>query len=168
LTVSDYDRIGTSDPIGKVVLGYNRKAGELKHWKEMVENPRRPVIHWHTLQVTTACQTKQLINFFFFFFFFFSDNLFVVLSQRMNATNQPTNNLHPPMQQQQHQPTYFSYKNLLLASWSNLFAHVKHNNINKQTNTTKRAQTQPNVSIKTVNNVLFILFCWYHDDIFIS
>jgi synaptotagmin-1 len=51
LTVSDYDRIGSSDPIGKVVLGYSRKGGELKHWKEMVENPRRPVIHWHTLQV---------------------------------------------------------------------------------------------------------------------
>jgi synaptotagmin-1 len=52
LTVSDYDRIGTSDPIGRVILGYNRKSGELKHWKEMVENPRRPVIHWHVLQET--------------------------------------------------------------------------------------------------------------------
>ncbi|XP_059097523.1 synaptotagmin 1-like isoform X3 [Tigriopus californicus] len=50
LTVSDYDRIGTSDPIGRVSLGYNRKGAELKHWKEMVENPRRPVIHWHVLQ----------------------------------------------------------------------------------------------------------------------
>ena len=51
LTVCDYDRIGTSDPIGKVSLGYNRKGAELKHWKEMVENPRRPVIHWHVLKV---------------------------------------------------------------------------------------------------------------------
>ncbi len=51
LTVCDYDRIGTSDPIGRVSLGYNRKGQELKHWKEMVENPRRPVIHWHVLQV---------------------------------------------------------------------------------------------------------------------
>ena len=51
LTVCDYDRIGTSDPIGKVSLGYNRKGAELKHWKEMVENPRRPVIHWHILKV---------------------------------------------------------------------------------------------------------------------
>jgi len=50
LTVCDYDRIGTSDPIGKVSLGYNRKGAELKHWKEMVENPRRPVIHWHILK----------------------------------------------------------------------------------------------------------------------
>ena len=51
MTVCDYDRIGTSDPIGKVSLGYNRKGAELKHWKEMVENPRRPVIHWHILKV---------------------------------------------------------------------------------------------------------------------
>eukprot|EP00096_Caligus_rogercresseyi_P012996 TRINITY_DN566_c0_g1_i1.p1 TRINITY_DN566_c0_g1~~TRINITY_DN566_c0_g1_i1.p1 ORF type:complete len:441 (+),score=133.63 TRINITY_DN566_c0_g1_i1:231-1553(+) len=50
LTVCDYDRIGTSDPIGRVILGYNRKGAEIKHWREMVENPRRPVIHWHVLQ----------------------------------------------------------------------------------------------------------------------
>lgn len=49
LTVLDYDRIGGSDPIGKVVLGYKRKKLEKKHWVEMVENPRRPIIHWHVL-----------------------------------------------------------------------------------------------------------------------
>ena len=62
LTVCDYDRIGTSDPIGKVSLGYNRKGAELKHWKEMVENPRRPVIHWHVLKVQ-LCMTERLIFF---------------------------------------------------------------------------------------------------------
>jgi len=50
LTVLDYDRIGGSDPIGRVLLGYNRKKLEKKHWVEMVDNPRRPVIHWHVLQ----------------------------------------------------------------------------------------------------------------------
>merc|ERR1711983_319918 len=50
LTVLDCDRIGGSDPIGKVRLGYSRKKLEKKHWAEMVENPRRPVIHWHVLQ----------------------------------------------------------------------------------------------------------------------
>ena len=59
LTVCDYDRIGTSDPIGKVSLGYNRKGAELKHWKEMVENPRRPVIHWHILKVKTMKKKKK-------------------------------------------------------------------------------------------------------------
>jgi hypothetical protein len=58
LTVLDYDRIGGSDPIGKVVLGYKRKKLEKKHWVEMVENPRRPIIHWHVLLVS--------INFIFF------------------------------------------------------------------------------------------------------
>ena len=55
-----YDRIGTSDPIGRVTLGYNRKGTELKHWREMVENPRRPVIHWHALQVR---QTNRCVKF---------------------------------------------------------------------------------------------------------
>jgi len=50
LIVADYDRIGSSDPIGKVLLGYNRKSLELKHWKEMIENPRRPIVHWHVLK----------------------------------------------------------------------------------------------------------------------
>jgi len=50
ITVLDYDRIGGSDPIGKVRLGYSRKKLEKKHWAEMVDNPRRPVIHWHVLQ----------------------------------------------------------------------------------------------------------------------
>jgi hypothetical protein len=54
LTVCDYDRIGSSSPIGRVVLGYNRRAQEAKHWREMIENPRRPVIHWHILQVVIA------------------------------------------------------------------------------------------------------------------
>lgn len=50
ITVLDYDRIGGSDAIGRVLLGYNRKKLEKKHWVEMVDNPRRPVIHWHVLQ----------------------------------------------------------------------------------------------------------------------
>jgi hypothetical protein len=66
LTVSDYDRIGTSDPIGKVSLGYGRKGAELKHWKEMVENPRRPVIHWHILQVFSKLHEFSKLFFLFF------------------------------------------------------------------------------------------------------
>ena len=36
---------------------------ELKHWKEMVENPRRPIVHWHVLKVnehTTKMITDDL------------------------------------------------------------------------------------------------------------
>jgi len=50
VTVLDYDMLGGSDPIGKVVLGKNRKKLEKKHWVEMIENPRRPIIHWHVLK----------------------------------------------------------------------------------------------------------------------
>jgi len=48
--------IGGGDPIGKVKLGWNQsklyKPG-FKHWKEVLENPRRPIIKWHVLQVIT-------------------------------------------------------------------------------------------------------------------
>ena len=50
VTVLDYDMLGGSDAIGKVTLGKNRKKLEKKHWVEMVENPRRPIIHWHQLK----------------------------------------------------------------------------------------------------------------------
>ena len=29
----------------------DRKKLEKKHWMEMIENPRRPIIHWHVLKV---------------------------------------------------------------------------------------------------------------------
>ena len=41
--------IGSGDPIGKIMLGWNQsktyKPG-FKHWKEVLENPRRPIIKW--------------------------------------------------------------------------------------------------------------------------
>lgn len=53
VTVCDYDMIGSGDPIGKIMLGWNQsktyKPG-FKHWKEVLENPRRPIIKWHVLQ----------------------------------------------------------------------------------------------------------------------
>ena len=69
MTVLDYDMLGGSDAIGKVsniycnlwndikmcfsfkvTLGKSRKKLEKRHWVEMVDNPRRPVIHWHQLR----------------------------------------------------------------------------------------------------------------------
>ena len=46
----DYDRIGTSDPIGKVVLGCSANGSELRHWSDMLASPRRPIAQWHTLK----------------------------------------------------------------------------------------------------------------------
>ncbi|XP_063701466.1 synaptotagmin 1 isoform X3 [Culicoides brevitarsis] len=50
VTVVDYDRIGTSEPIGKVVLGMNVQGTELRHWSDMLASPRRPIAQWHTLK----------------------------------------------------------------------------------------------------------------------
>ncbi|XP_048766944.1 synaptotagmin-1-like isoform X1 [Ostrea edulis] len=50
ITVVDYDRIGTSEPIGRVILGCNSSGTELRHWSDMLANPRRPIAQWHTLQ----------------------------------------------------------------------------------------------------------------------
>ncbi|RNA27901.1 synaptotagmin 1 isoform X1 [Brachionus plicatilis] len=50
VTVVDYDRIGTSDPIGKVVLGCSAQGSELRHWSDMLASPRRPIAMWHTLK----------------------------------------------------------------------------------------------------------------------
>ncbi|CAG5136789.1 unnamed protein product [Candidula unifasciata] len=50
ITVVDYDRIGTSEPIGRCVLGCNSSGTELRHWSDMLANPRRPIAQWHTLQ----------------------------------------------------------------------------------------------------------------------
>uniref|UniRef100_A0A6B2E8M3 Putative ca2+-dependent phospholipid-binding protein synaptotagmin n=1 Tax=Phlebotomus kandelakii TaxID=1109342 RepID=A0A6B2E8M3_9DIPT len=50
VTVVDYDRIGTSEPIGKVMLGYNASGTELRHWSDMLASPRRPIAQWHTLK----------------------------------------------------------------------------------------------------------------------
>ena len=50
ITVVDYDRVGASEPIGKVQLGCDSKGPELRHWSEMLATPRRPVAQWHTLK----------------------------------------------------------------------------------------------------------------------
>lgn len=50
VTVVDYDRIGTSEPIGKVVLGCNAAGTELRHWMDMLASPRRPIAQWHSLK----------------------------------------------------------------------------------------------------------------------
>ncbi|GAA56948.1 synaptotagmin-1 [Clonorchis sinensis] len=50
VTVVDYDRIGTSEAIGRVCLGCNETGAGLRHWSDMLANPRRPIAQWHTLQ----------------------------------------------------------------------------------------------------------------------
>uniref|UniRef100_A0A672Y9B4 Synaptotagmin n=2 Tax=Sphaeramia orbicularis TaxID=375764 RepID=A0A672Y9B4_9TELE len=50
VTVLDYDKIGKNDAIGKLLLGNNSTGTELRHWSDMLANPRRPIAQWHSLK----------------------------------------------------------------------------------------------------------------------
>lgn len=49
VTVYDYDKLGSNDPIGKCWIGYGASGVGLRHWSDMLANPRRPVAQWHVL-----------------------------------------------------------------------------------------------------------------------
>ena len=73
LTPSAGSRLDTTDEVGPV-LCYDLgslfiiifcSGLELKHWKEMVENPRRPIVHWHVLKVRGSrvhCGDVNIVN----------------------------------------------------------------------------------------------------------
>uniref|UniRef100_A0A674JCT8 Synaptotagmin n=1 Tax=Terrapene triunguis TaxID=2587831 RepID=A0A674JCT8_9SAUR len=42
ITVLDYDKLGKNEAIGKVFVGSNASGTELRHWSDMLANPRRP------------------------------------------------------------------------------------------------------------------------------
>lgn len=50
VTVFDYDKIGKNDAIGKIFVGSKATGLGLKHWSDMLANPRRPIAQWHLLQ----------------------------------------------------------------------------------------------------------------------
>lgn len=50
VTVFDYDKIGKNDAIGKIFVGNKASGLGLKHWSDMMANPRRPIAQWHPLQ----------------------------------------------------------------------------------------------------------------------
>ncbi|XP_073694964.1 synaptotagmin-1a isoform X1 [Garra rufa] len=50
ITVLDYDKIGKNDAIGKVFVGLNSSGTEIRHWSDMLANPRRPIAQWHVLK----------------------------------------------------------------------------------------------------------------------
>ena len=49
VTVFDYDKIGKNDAIGKIFVGSKATGLGLKHWSDMLSNPRRPIAQWHVL-----------------------------------------------------------------------------------------------------------------------
>uniref|UniRef100_A0A9J8BPX7 Synaptotagmin Vb n=1 Tax=Cyprinus carpio carpio TaxID=630221 RepID=A0A9J8BPX7_CYPCA len=44
ITVYDYDKLGSNDPTGKSFIGFGATGVSLRHWSEMLANPRRPVV----------------------------------------------------------------------------------------------------------------------------
>lgn len=50
ITVYDYDKLGSNDAIGKCWIGFGATGVGLRHWSDMLANPRRPVAQWHVLQ----------------------------------------------------------------------------------------------------------------------
>ncbi|XP_049318763.1 synaptotagmin-2 isoform X2 [Astyanax mexicanus] len=50
ITVLDYDKIGKNDAIGKIWVGNKSQGTALRHWSDMVSNPRRPIAQWHPLR----------------------------------------------------------------------------------------------------------------------
>lgn len=50
ISVWDYDKMTKNEPIGKLFLGCRATGNQLRHWSDMLSNPRRPLAQWHSLQ----------------------------------------------------------------------------------------------------------------------
>ncbi|KAK1887895.1 Synaptotagmin-B [Dissostichus eleginoides] len=54
-----------NDAMGKIFLGCEASGNQLRHWADMLSNPRRPVAQWHGLltaeQVNSTLTLKKKI-----------------------------------------------------------------------------------------------------------
>nr|XP_033784821.1 synaptotagmin-8 isoform X1 [Geotrypetes seraphini] len=50
ISVWDHDKVSKNEEIGKVFLGCRATGNQLRHWSDMLANPRRPIAQWHSLQ----------------------------------------------------------------------------------------------------------------------
>ncbi|XP_029438577.1 synaptotagmin-8 [Rhinatrema bivittatum] len=50
VSVWDHDKVSKNEQIGKVFLGCRATGNQLRHWSDMLANPRRPIAQWHGLQ----------------------------------------------------------------------------------------------------------------------
>nr|XP_046251012.1 synaptotagmin VIII [Scatophagus argus]XP_046251013.1 synaptotagmin VIII [Scatophagus argus]XP_046251014.1 synaptotagmin VIII [Scatophagus argus]XP_046251015.1 synaptotagmin VIII [Scatophagus argus]XP_046251016.1 synaptotagmin VIII [Scatophagus argus] len=65
ISVWDHDAMTRNDPIGKIFLGCDATGNQLRHWADMLSNPRQPVAQWHNLlsaeQVNSTLTLKKKI-----------------------------------------------------------------------------------------------------------
>ncbi|KFP38350.1 Synaptotagmin-1, partial [Chlamydotis macqueenii] len=50
ISVWDHDKVTKNELIGKLFLGCRATGNQLRHWSDMLSNPRRPLAQWHSLQ----------------------------------------------------------------------------------------------------------------------
>uniref|UniRef100_A0A8B9NXR1 Synaptotagmin 8 n=1 Tax=Apteryx owenii TaxID=8824 RepID=A0A8B9NXR1_APTOW len=50
ISIWDHDKVTKNEQIGKLFLGCRATGNQLRHWSDMLSNPRRPVAQWHSLQ----------------------------------------------------------------------------------------------------------------------
>ncbi|XP_078112522.1 synaptotagmin VIII [Sander vitreus] len=65
ISVWDHDALTRNDAMGKIFLGCDAAGNQLRHWADMLSNPRRPVAQWHSLltaeQVNATLVLKRKI-----------------------------------------------------------------------------------------------------------
>ncbi|KAG7522579.1 synaptotagmin-1-like isoform X1 [Solea senegalensis] len=65
ISVWDHDAVTRNDAMGKIFLGCDATGNQLRHWADMLSNPRRPVAQWHSLllaeQVNSTLNLKKKI-----------------------------------------------------------------------------------------------------------
>uniref|UniRef100_UPI0037E867B5 synaptotagmin VIII isoform X2 n=1 Tax=Semicossyphus pulcher TaxID=241346 RepID=UPI0037E867B5 len=65
ISVWDHDAMTRNDAMGKIFLGCDASGNQLRHWADMLSNPRRPVAQWHNLlsaqQVNSTLVLKKKI-----------------------------------------------------------------------------------------------------------